>query len=220
MGKIIEISNLKKKYGKKTVLDNFDFSIDRGEMVTICGKSGCGKSTFLNIVGLLDKPTEGEYLFDGKPVLNNINRMQNIRAHKIGFVFQAYCLLDNLSVMDNIMMPFLYNELKIDKNVKLSIDEYMEKFGLSELANKKVKYLSGGEKQRVSVLRALAKDPSIIVADEPTGNLDPENSEIIFRELKSIACRNKSVIVVTHDENTFVEVDKRYRLHDGKLENE
>lgn len=117
-------------------------------------------------------------------------------------------------------MPFCYNDTRINTTLKKKIDEYLEKFDLKELSKHKAKYLSGGEKQRVSVVRALAKEPSLIVADEPTGNLDPENSKIIFDELKKISCMGKAVIVVTHNEEIFRNVDKKYCLRNGELKNE
>lgn len=220
MDNLVDIKNLKKGYGNKVILNNVDFSIKNGEMVTITGKSGCGKSTFLNMVGLLDKPDSGEYLFAGKSVTKGIGRMERIRGEEIGFIFQSYCLLDNLSVMDNILMPFCYNDTRINTTLKKKIDEYLEKFDLKELSKHKAKYLSGGEKQRVSVVRALAKEPSLIVADEPTGNLDLENSKIIFDELKKISRMGKAVIVVTHNEEIFRNVDKKYCLRNGELKNE
>ena len=220
MDRLVDIKNLKKSYGRKIVLNNLDFSISRGEMVTITGKSGCGKSTFLNIVGLLDKADSGEYFFEGETAVKGAGTMEKIRAEKIGFIFQSYCLLDNLSVMDNILMPVCYNNIKIDRKYRKKIEEYLEKFNLKELSGTKTKYLSGGEKQRVSIVRALAKEPSLIVADEPTGNLDSENSGIIFDELKRISHLGKTVIVVTHNGEVFSNVDRKYRLCDGVLKNE
>lgn len=220
MDSLVEIKKLKKSYGQKNILNNVDFSIKKGEIVTITGKSGCGKSTFLNIVGLLDKADSGEYLFEGKNVTKGIGRREKIRGEKIGFIFQSYCLLDNLSVLDNILMPFCYNSTKIDDELKKNIEEYLEKFNLQEISKRKAKYLSGGEKQRVSLVRALAKNPSLIVADEPTGNLDPDNSRIIFDELKKISRMGKAVIVVTHNEEVFKNVDKKYCLHNGELKDE
>lgn len=219
MDNLVEIKKLNKSYGKKNVLNNLDFSIGRGEMVTITGKSGCGKSTFLNIVGLLDKADSGKYFFEGKTAIRGNAVMEKIRGEKIGFIFQSYCLLDNLSVMDNILMPVCYNDIRIDNKFKVKIEEYLEKFALKDLSKVKAKYLSGGEKQRVSIVRALAKEPTLIVADEPTGNLDSENSGIIFDELKRISQIGKTVIVVTHNGDVFKNVDRKYRLCDGALKN-
>lgn len=218
---IISVSGLEKNFGKKKVLSGLDFSAKRGEFISIQGKSGSGKSTFLNVIGLLDNFTNGEYIFDGTDISKSSFLERNeIRANRLGFIFQSYYLLDNLSVEDNILMPLLYSQTKYDANLKQRLDGYLANFNLSDLRKQKAKNLSGGEKQRTAIIRALVKDPDVIVADEPTGNLDPENAAIIYKSLRSLVESGKTVIVVTHSDSTFYDVDKKYYLFDGKMHEE
>lgn len=217
MHKLVEIKNVKKSYGKKMVLDEINLSIEQGEFVLISGKSGCGKSTLLNIIGLLDEFDKGEYIFNGVNVFKGFGVRERIRAYDIGFVFQSYCLLDNLSVKDNVLMPLFYNNTRINKECMNTMERYFEVFGLSKLRNTKVKYLSGGEKQRTAIVRAIVKNPALVVADEPTGNLDPINSKIIYKELGKLTELGKSVLVVTHNKDVFKNVCSKYKIEDGKI---
>ncbi len=216
---LLRLSHVAKIYPDgKEVLKDINLAVCEGDFVTVMGKSGCGKSTMLNIIGLLDHISSGEYYFKGCLVSRPKFGMHvKIRADEIGFVFQSYCLLENLSVQDNALLPFLYNNHKINRLLMDNLERYMEIFGLLECRNKKVKLLSGGEKQRVAIIRALIKNPSLIVADEPTGNLDPENSKIICRELQQLSEMGKAVIVVTHNQEVFQNIGKMYTLEEGVL---
>lgn len=219
MSKLVEMKNIKKTYnGKHYVLSNIDFSIDKGEISTIFGASGCGKSTFLNIVGLLDNFTEGEYVFNGKQVNpKKLNSYHLQRSLDIGFVFQSYCLIESISVKDNILMPFLYNNISYTKNIHNNLNTILEQFNLIELINKKVSLLSGGERQRVAIARAMIKSPKLIIADEPTGNLDDKNAKLVVEAFKRISSQGTSIIVVTHNEHLSFNASATYNLEEGVL---
>ena len=214
---VIQLKNIRKTYDKKKyVLNGIDLSLHKGEMVVIEGKSGAGKSTLMNVLGLLDEYNDGEYLLYNKKIKKK--DYNKIRAKKIGFVFQAYHLIESISVRENIMLPFLYNDAEIDDEVKMEYERFLEKFGLKDLENQKTGDLSGGEKQRVAIVRALIKNPEIIIADEPTGNLDIENTNVVigaFRELKN---EGKLIIIVTHDITIAKEEDRKLYIRNGKIE--
>lgn len=219
MNKLIEMSGIRKTYtGKRYVLDGVDFSLEKGEIATITGESGSGKSTFLNIVGLLDSFTEGTYLFDGAPVYKNrLNSYYKQRAADIGFVFQAYCLIESISVQENILMPFMYNDKPINKSLYAQMDELLNELNITALKDKKVALLSGGEKQRVAICRAMIKKPKLIIADEPTGNLDEKNAELVISAFKKISDLGTSVIVVTHNLHLSFGAEKVYALEKGSF---
>lgn len=220
MSKIIRISDLKKTYdGKRFVLNNLNFSLEEGEIATIYGLSGCGKSTFLNIVGLLDDFSSGDYFFKEKRINPRfLNRYNNFRANNIGFVFQSYHLIDALTVEENILMPFLYNDIPVNFNVKQQIKNLLKHLDIENLLEKKTALLSGGEKQRVAVVRAMIKHPAVIIADEPTGNLDSENTQAVVYALHEATNQGTSVIIVTHNQNISFSKGKEYNLQNGVLE--
>lgn len=217
MKEIVRLNGIEKKYGERTIISNLDLVVNKGEFISITGKSGEGKTTLLNLIGLLDSFQNGNYLFEGNDVSRSLGRKTEIRSKSIGFIFQDYCLLENLSVLDNILMPFFYSDVEITKKLYAKANEYLEKFGLTRLGKTKAKFLSGGEKQRVSIVRAMLKEPSLILADEPTGNLDPENSQLISSELKKLSQMGTAVIVVTHNQNVFENVDTKYKLSGGRV---
>ncbi len=216
---ILSLQDIVKTFdGKRNVLDNIQFSVQHGEFALIEGKSGSGKSTFLNIVGLLDTPTKGDYFLDGKRLnTKRIHSFSRIRSERIGFIFQSYQLIEKLSVKDNILLPYLYMKNNIDSTVLQKMDEMLCRFNLLDMKNKEVALLSGGEKQRVAIARAIIKKADIIIADEPTGNLDAENSKIIVEEFKVLKEQNKAVIVVTHNPYYFTCADRNYTLDKGRL---
>ena len=202
MKNIITIKDLIKSYRKKdkklVILKDTNYIFKTGKLYTISGKSGAGKTTLINILGLIDKPTSGDILIDDK----NINGLKdkelaNLRSNKIGFVFQSFYLNPLLTAEENIMVPMYIN--KVTKTeVKLKVLELLKLVDLEDREKHYPKELSGGEQQRVAIARALANDPDIILADEPTGSLDPENEENIMKLLKEISKKGKCVIVVTH----------------------
>ncbi len=216
---LIRMSSIKKSYdGKKNILDGIDFSLGTGEIAVIYGESGCGKSTFLNVVGLLDSINEGSYFFDNNKIsARRLNTYSTLRARDIGFVFQSYCLIEPLSVRDNILMPFVYNGKPLSKQVMSELNQISSELGIDSLLGKKAALLSGGEKQRVAIARAMIKHPKLIIADEPTGNLDEVNSNIVAAALSRAAENGAAVLIVTHDRQLNYNNAKVYLLNDGRL---
>lgn len=213
---VIELKNIKKTYDNKmNVLNGIDLCLCKGEVAVIEGKSGAGKSTLMNIIGFLDDFNEGEYLLHNETIKKK--NYSKIRAQMIGFVFQAYHLIESITVRDNIVLPFLYSDYEFDNNAKKYYEQLLEKFGLKELEYKKASLLSGGEKQRVAIVRALIKNPEIIIADEPTGNLDVDNTELVIDAFRQLKDEGKVVIIVTHDVNIAKENDRKLYLRDGKI---
>ena len=202
--KVIELKNVNKIYKTKAeeihILKNVNLSFSKGNFVSIQGKSGSGKTTLLNILGLLDVPTNGDMLIDDKLINYKDEKIKNkIRNEKMGFVFQFHYLLNEFTALENVMMPALINKKFNKKEVKEKAMELLELVGLSERVKHKPLELSGGEKQRVAIARSMINDPEIILADEPTGNLDTETSLVINNLFKKINEEKKqSIIIVTH----------------------
>lgn len=219
---LIQIKSVSKNYimGKEKVaaLDNINLEVQEGEFVAIMGPSGSGKSTFANIVGGLDKPSTGTIIVNGEEINKlNDNMLSRYRNKRIGFVFQSFNLLPNYTALENVMVPLILvgesNKLRKQKAC-----ECLKEVGLEERMNHKPNQLSGGERQRVSIARAIVSDPQIIIADEPTGNLDSKKGEEIVDLLKKLNKKKKiTLIVITHDPNVAKEADKILHLHDGKI---
>lgn len=220
---ILKLENVEKKYSGSVeelhIINNLSFSVEEGEFISILGRSGSGKSTLLNIMGLLDRVDGGKIFIGGQEVdkLSEEER-DKIKNQMIGFVFQFHYLLPEFTALENVMLPALLNnfdkKLEIEKRAK----ELLEKVGLGERENHKPSQLSGGEKQRVAIARALINSPKILLADEPTGNLDEETSEMIFKILKDINKNEKqTTIVVTHSKDLAEISDKQLYLKKGVL---
>lgn len=222
MDKIV-MKNIIKKYGKDesecVALKGIDLNIKDGDFIAIMGASGSGKSTLLNIIGCIDGVTEGEYLLDGVKCQNKtFNQLSKIRNEKISFVFQNFALIKELTVLENILLPLEYGDKK-NKN-KTDFMKYIDMLGIKDLKNKAVKKLSGGQQQRVAIARALVQGSDIILADEPTGALDDENSSIIMQILTDLNKKeNKTIIVVTHNPNIAAYCDRIITLKDGRILN-
>lgn len=221
MEKLIQMIDIRKEYkmGDETVYANngITLDIDKGEFVAIVGKSGSGKSTLMNIIGALDVPTSGTYLLGGKNVGKlSDNQLADIRNKMIGFVFQQYNLLPRMSIMENVELPLLYAHVSAREREKRAM-EALEKVGLGEKAKQMPKQLSGGQQQRVSIARALAADPSLILADEPTGALDSKTSRQVLDFFKKIHEDGNTVIMITHDNSIAVEAKRVIRIADGKI---
>jgi len=218
----IQLKSVSKNYvmGKETIaaLDDVSIDIKEGEFVAIMGPSGSGKSTFANILGGLDKPSSGSVLVDGQEI-NRLNDrlLSAYRNKKIGFVFQTFNLLPNYTALENVMIPLIITgESSAIRRAKASI--CLKEVGLEGRATHKPNQLSGGERQRVSIARALVNDPQIIIADEPTGNLDSSRSEEIVSLLKALNRKKKlTLIVITHDPNVAREADRTLHMKDGKI---
>lgn len=218
----MKLNNLSKIYVKDKkkikVLDNINISFSKGNFYGIIGKSGAGKTTLINILGLLDNYDEGEYEIDNILSSNlTEDEKAELRMHKFGFVFQTYYLNDKLTACENVMIPMLINkDIAKDKRKERAI-QLLKQFGLEDRINHYPKELSGGEQQRVALARALANDPEVLIADEPTGNLDKENEKLIFDYLKEMTRKDKCVIVVSHNDIINKYADKIYLLESGTL---
>jgi putative ABC transport system ATP-binding protein len=219
---VIQLKNIVKSYpmGKRTlkVLQGINLNIEKGEMVAIMGASGSGKSTLLNLIGLLDRPTAGRYLLDGKEVGNLGGReLSRERAQKIGFIFQSFNLLPYLSAISNVELGQKYAG-KVDPK---AAREALEKLGLGQRMRHRPNELSGGEQQRVAVARALAKSPSLILADEPTGNLDSRSSKEIMGILSNLhAEQNITLVMITHDPSIAYYCQRIIKIQDGQIVSE
>jgi putative ABC transport system ATP-binding protein len=217
---ILKVQNLNKTYGKGEnqvdALKDINLSVNQGEFVAIVGASGSGKSTLLHLLGGLDRPTAGNVVIDGESIYDyKEEKLAVFRRRKIGFVFQFYNLLPVLDVEENIALPALLDSDKVDK---VYLEELIKVLGLSERKNHLPSELSGGQQQRVSIGRAVFNKPSIILADEPTGNLDTKNSKDVIELLKFTAKRyNQTLILITHDINIASMADRVITIEDGEI---
>lgn len=218
---LIEIKDIYKIYnpGENEVraLDGISLSIDRGEFVAIVGQSGSGKSTLMNMLGLLDVPTSGEYYLDGEDVAHMTDdQLSEIRNKQIGFIFQGFNLISSLTAQANVELPLVYRGMRADKRHKLSI-EALEKVGLSHRLTHLPKQMSGGQQQRVAIARAVAAKPPIILADEPTGNLDSRSGEDVMEILTTLYKEGRTVILITHDNGIADRAKRVIRIQDGQV---
>ena len=201
MNPIIECKNLTKKYGKHVILDHLDLTVEQGEMIAITGKSGCGKSTLLNILGLIEPFDEGSVTILGKENVKPVSHEAILMIrHHLNYLFQNFALVDNETVKQNLMYALQYTKIK-KKEKEKTIEQVLDKVGLKELMNQTIATLSGGQQQRIAVSRIILKPCDIILADEPTGSLDKENSQLIMNLLKELHASGKTIIIVTHDLN-------------------
>ena len=217
---ILEVQNLCKTYGKGEAevraLDHVSFFVGKGEFIAIVGESGSGKSTLLNVVGALDNPTSGKVLIDGKEIFSMPEKKLTVfRRQNIGFIFQSFNLIPELNVEQNITFPLLLDYQKPDQKY---VEELLEILGLKERRKHLPSQLSGGQQQRVAIGRALAARPAIIMADEPTGNLDSKNSQEVITLLKSMSAKyRQTILMITHNENHADATDRVLRMTDGRL---
>lgn len=196
---MIKLENVTKTIGKKVILENLSLKINQGDLVAIVGKSGSGKSTLLNLLGLIDGDYSGRYeIFGQKNVPVNSAKSQAIIREHISYLFQNFALIDNETVEYNLMLALKYVKLSKKDKVK-KIEEILERVGLSSTLHQKVSELSGGEQQRIAVARAILKPSQLLLADEPTGSLDPENRDLVLNFLLDMNKEGKTVIIVTHD---------------------
>ena len=220
---LIEFKNIKKSYGKGAnetfALNGVDLKIHKGEFVAIMGASGSGKSTSMNIIGCLDKPSSGEYLFDGVNVENlNLNQMAILRRNYIGFVFQGFNLLGRTTALENVELPLIYRKVPKEKRYELAV-EALKKVGLESVIKHTPAELSGGQQQRVAIARAIVTDPLLLLADEPTGNLDSIKSIEVMELLKKLNEElNITIIMVTHEEEMAAYASRVIYFRDGNIE--
>lgn len=203
------------------VLDDINFSVDRGEFVAVTGKSGCGKSTLLYILSTMDTDYEGDLWIEGETMRGKTEaQLAHIRNEKIGFVFQFHYLLNEFTVLKNVMLPGLKLQKFPEAEVEHRAMERLKMLDIAPLAPKKANQLSGGEKQRVAIARALINDPIIIMGDEPTGNLDKKNSDIVFDIFKRLCEEfNQTLLIVTHDQNFAENTHRIIEMEDGRIVN-
>ncbi|HIR53861.1 MAG TPA: ABC transporter ATP-binding protein [Candidatus Onthovicinus excrementipullorum] len=221
MEHLIDARNLYKIYnpGENEVhaLDGVSLTIDRGEFVAIIGQSGSGKSTFMNMLGLLDSPTSGEYYLEGREVSKlTDDELSEIRNKEIGFIFQGFNLIPSLTATGNVELPLIYRGMPAAQRHELS-DAALERVGIGHRKNHRPAEMSGGQQQRVAIARAVAARPPIILADEPTGNLDTHSGEEVMRILKELNDEGRTVILITHDNSIAAQAKRIIRIQDGKI---
>lgn len=210
IGKIYELGDI-----EVIALDNVTCHIESGEMISIMGPSGSGKSTLMNLIGCLDRPTSGKYLLDGKDVSNlNDDELAEIRNKKIGFVFQSFNLLPQATTVANVALPLVYSDVGNKHERAL---EALELVGMSQRAKHRPSEISGGEQQRVAIARALVNNPALILADEPTGNLDTQTSKGIMALLKRLNSQGITIVLVTHEDDIAAYTNRTIHLRDGKI---
>ena len=222
MGALIHIENMKKIYnpGENEVraLDGIDLDIEKGDLVAIVGHSGSGKSTLMNMLGCLDTPTSGKYVLDGQDVASMTdNQLADVRNKEIGFIFQGFNLISNLDAVGNVELPLVYRGVSKNERKQLAM-EALKSVGLEDRMKHKPNEMSGGQQQRVAVARAVAAKPPIILADEPTGNLDTKSTQEIMEILKELHRSGRTVIIITHDEEIASQAHRVIRILDGKIE--
>jgi len=218
---VIRLANIEKVYQTKTIetiaLSEVNLTINRGEFVSVMGPSGCGKSTLLSLMGLLDEPTGGTIEIDGRPVTTYSDKeLAGLRNHKIGFVFQSYHLINDLSVRDNVELPLLYRPGVGSAERRRRALAALDQVGLNARVNHFPAQLSGGQRQRVAIARALAGQPEIILADEPTGNLDSVMGAEIMELLLALNRQGTTLVMVTHDEQEALKTQRLIRFFDGR----
>ncbi|MFI5234919.1 MAG: ABC transporter ATP-binding protein [Gemmatimonadales bacterium] len=223
-GSLIKLTGLKKIFYTDEVethaLADVHLEIKKGEYVAISGPSGCGKTTLLSILGLLDTPSEGEYQLDGQPVANlTAADRARVRNRQIGFIFQAFNLIGDLTVYENVELPLTYRGLSAAER-KQRVQQALEKVGMAHRVRHYPAQLSGGQQQRVAVARAVAGDPAILLADEPTGNLDSSNGEAVMDLLRELHRGGATICMVTHDMRYAKHADRSIELYDGRVVDE
>jgi putative ABC transport system ATP-binding protein len=218
---MIQLSNIKKVFCSEEIetwaLREVNLEVKQGEFVAIMGPSGCGKSTLLNILGLLDNPTDGTFILNNRDVTTlSENERTDIRKGLIGFVFQSFNLIDDLNVFENIELPLLYMDIT-NKERKLRVEALMNKMQMSHRRRHFPNQLSGGQQQRVAIARAIISNPEIILADEPTGNLDSKNSNEVMNILQGLHQQGTTIIMVTHSQHDASYADRIINLYDGQV---
>jgi len=224
MSSLIQLNHISKKYKIDdnlvfTALKDINLTLNKGEFASLVGPSGSGKSTLMHIIGLLDKQSEGDVIIDGR----NINQMTDnslstLRNEFVGFVFQQFNLITKLTVLENVLLPTVYARKKITYDVKKRALDILERFGIADKANSYPNKISGGQQQRVAIARSLIMEPKLILADEPTGNLDTKSGEEIMKLLKQLNKEEDiTVLIVTHEEDIAAQTKRRIHIVDGEL---
>jgi putative ABC transport system ATP-binding protein len=225
MNKLIELRNITRSFGRNQqvtkVLESIDLTIDDEDKLAIVGPSGSGKSTLLSIIGLLDPHYQGEYLLRGREIKTLENKqLSQLRNNQIGWIFQNFNLISHLTALDNVALPMRYNQGVKSKEYKERALHALDIVGLADKYTSKPSELSGGQQQRVAIARALVNEPSLILADEPTGNLDSHTSDKIIELLLNLPTSGATLVIVTHDTNIAQRCNRRIKIHDGSLVND
>jgi len=218
---VLRLEGVTKEYGegdaRLLVLKGIDLEVRRGEFLAIMGPSGSGKSTLLNILGCLDRPTAGSYVLESEDVAGlSDNRLSDIRNRRIGFIFQSFNLIPQLTVLENVGVPLLYGAapgVAADDRCR----ELLDAIGLGHRLGHRPPQLSGGERQRVAIARALANDPVLLLADEPTGNLDSRTGKEVLRLMEEVHAEGRTIILITHDAEVAERAERRIHIHDGQI---
>jgi len=223
--KVIQLENIVKRYGKGSTeflaLKGVNLTVEQGELLAIMGSSGSGKSTMMNIIGLLDRPTSGKYILSGSDVVHmSEDELSFIRNQKIGFVFQSFFLLPKFSALHNVTLPLMYRGVSKAEATEKAM-EIFKRMSIERLAHSLPSQMSGGQQQRVAISRALIGNPDLILADEPTGALDEKTSASVLELLKELHQEDKkTIVIVTHDPEVGKQCPRMVKLHDGEIENE
>lgn len=224
MAVMLEVRNLTKIYKTGSLevkaLNGIDFAVEDGEFVAIMGPSGSGKSTLLHILGCLDRPTSGEYLLGGEPVQNKSDsRLSEVRNRRIGFIFQSFNLLPRMTALQNVELPLIYRGLPAAERRRRALAA-LEAVGLADRVQHRPLQLSGGQQQRVAIARALVGDPDLLLADEPTGNLDSKSGVEVLSLLQALNREGRTIVMVTHDERVAAHTKRIVRLLDGAIQSD
>lgn len=220
---MISMDNLYFRYPDTeiNVLNDINLTINEGDYIAIVGTSGSGKSTFLSILGLLNKPSKGDFLIAGTNVLNLTNKsLSLLKTHEIGFIFQNFNLLSHLSILQNVALPLCYNAEVKRSEYRGKVIDALDEVNMSEYIDRKPDQLSGGQQQRIAIARALVNNPSLILADEPTGNLDTKNSQQVFDLLAKLNKAGKTICLITHDIQYASKAKRLWHIEDGRLLNQ
>jgi len=222
---LIQLRDLNRVYTTERMethaLAGIDLEIDRGEYVAIEGPSGCGKSTLLSVLGLLDEPTQGDYVLSGVPITEiDAEERARLRNREIGFIFQSFNLIPEMSVHENVELPLIYRGGTSARERRRAVDQALERVGMSERADHRPAQLSGGQQQRAAIARALVGRPALLLADEPTGNLDSDSGERIMALLDELHAAGSTLVMVTHDPGYAARAGRRLRMKDGRIESD